>query len=36
MLCIFDLPGLSVCESRNNVSLVTVSITLLAWLSMYS
>ena len=31
ILCLFDLSGLSVCESRNNVSLITVSMTLLAW-----
>ena len=29
MLCIFDLPGLSVWESGNNVSLITLSIALL-------
>ena len=31
ILCLFDLSGLSVCESGNNVSLITVSITLLVW-----
>ena len=31
ILCLFDLPGLSICEFRNNVSLITVSIALLVW-----
>ena len=31
ILCLFDLSGLSICEFRNNVSLITVSIALLVW-----
>ena len=31
ILCLFDLPSFSVCESGNSVSLITVSIALLAW-----
>ena len=31
ILCLFNLPGISVCESRNSVSLITVSIALDVW-----
>ena len=31
ILCLFNLPGISVCEYGNRLSLITVSIALGAW-----